>query len=48
MRRLCRALRLFAGTRLTWCTCWRLGRSNRRYAIVERDGFLYIEPRSSS
>jgi len=46
MRRLYRAVRLFLGTRLTWCTCWRLGRSNRHYRVVERDGFLYIEPRA--
>jgi len=46
MRRFYRALCLFLGTHLTWCTCWRLGRSNRHYRIVERDGFLYIEPKS--
>jgi len=45
MHRLCRAVRLFLGTRLTWCTCLRLGRSDRHYRIVESDGFLYIEPR---
>ncbi len=45
MRRLTRALRLFFGTRLTWRTSWRLARSTRHYSIVERDGFLYVEPR---
>lgn len=46
MRRLGRAIGLFIGTRLTWCTCWRLGRSNRSFRVVERDGFLYVEPRA--
>ena len=45
MRRVVRALRLFFGTRLTWTTSWRLARTGRRYQVVERDGFLYVEPR---
>lgn len=45
MRRLARALRLYFRTRLTWRTSWRLARTGRRYEVVERDGFLYVEPR---
>lgn len=45
MRRLCRALSLFRGSRLTWRRCWALARSEPHYQVVARDGLLFIEPR---
>lgn len=45
--RLCRAVRLYAGSRLTWRTCRRVAADSPRTRIVKRaDGFLYIEPRA--
>jgi len=44
-RRLRRAVALYFGTELTWCTSWRLARTGRKYEIVQRNGFLYIEPK---
>lgn len=45
MLRLYHALRLFSGSRLTWRSCWRLSCTRGKYQIIERDGFLYVEPR---
>jgi hypothetical protein len=45
MRRIARAVRFFLATVLTWRTCWRLSAQRPVYHTVERDGFLYIEPR---
>lgn len=46
MRRLCRALALYRGSRFTWSRCWELAARQPRYQVVARDGFLYVEPRA--
>lgn len=46
--RFLRAVKLYLASPYTWRTVWRLSASSaarRRYAVVARDGFFYIEPR---
>lgn len=45
MLRLCRALKHFLGSCLTWRTCWRHAKDGPRFQVVARDDFFYIEPR---
>ena len=45
--RIARAVKLYLASPYTWRTVWKLSSRTpaRRYEVVARDGFLYIEPR---
>ena len=48
MRRFYRAIHMYFGSSLTWPTCWRLAKTVSPYRLVERGGFIFIEPRRFS